>query len=226
MKPKAIAKLCADLAMTVLLMLLMAFELIGRAAHEWIGAGMFVLFILHHVLNRSWSKSLFRGKYTPIRVLQTVLAALVLIVMLCSLVSALFISREVFAFLPISGGRGMGRTIHLLAAYWGFVLLSLHLGIHWNGTMGMAGRLVKKPSRARRIVLRVIGGGIALYGLYAFISRGIPGYLFMQNQFVFFDFDEPLVLFFLDYLAAMGLFVWAGHYLAKAVRQLQMRKKK
>ena len=30
--------------MTVLPMLLMAFERIGRTAHEWIGAGMFVLF--------------------------------------------------------------------------------------------------------------------------------------------------------------------------------------
>ena len=38
----------------------------------------------------------------------------------------------------------------------------------------------------------------------------------MQSQFVFFDFDEPLVLFFLDYLAVMAAFVWLGHALAKA----------
>lgn len=52
MKPKMIGKITVDLGMTILLMLLMAFELIGRTAHEWIGAGMFVLFILHHILNR------------------------------------------------------------------------------------------------------------------------------------------------------------------------------
>ena len=51
MKPKAIMKIVTDFCMTVLLMLLMAFELIGRTAHEWIGAGMFVLFILHHIFN-------------------------------------------------------------------------------------------------------------------------------------------------------------------------------
>lgn len=52
MKPEMIFKLVIDAAMTVVLILLMSFERIGRAAHEWLGLGMFVLFIAHHVLNR------------------------------------------------------------------------------------------------------------------------------------------------------------------------------
>ena len=104
--------------MTILLMLLMAFELIGRTAHEWIGAGMFVLFIFHHILNRKWTGNLLHGRYTPYRVLQTVSAVLVFLAMLGSMVSAVLISREVFAFLPISGGRSFGRTLHMLCAYW------------------------------------------------------------------------------------------------------------
>lgn len=68
MKPKAVVKLAVDAAMTVLLLLLMAFELVGRAVHEWIGVGMFFLFVLHHLLNRGWTKRLFQGKYTPYRV--------------------------------------------------------------------------------------------------------------------------------------------------------------
>ena len=120
MKPKMIGKITVDLGMTILLMLLMAFELIGRTAHEWIGAGMFVLFILHHILNRKWTGNLLHGRYTPYRVLQTVSAVLVFLAMLGSMVSAVLISREVFAFLPISGGRSFGRTLHMLCAYWGF----------------------------------------------------------------------------------------------------------
>lgn len=220
---KAKVKIAVDIAMTVLLMLLMAFELIGRTAHEWIGLGMFLLGILHHILNRKWSKSLCKGRYTPFRVLQTVLAVLVLVSMLGSMVSAIFISRDVFAFLPIRGGRGFGRTLHMLAAYWGFVFLSVHLGLHWNMLMGMAGKLWKRPSRVRTYALRIAGACIAIYGMVAFIRRGIPGYLFLRTQFVFFDFEEPLFFFFLDYLATMGLFVWLGHYLAKAMRRMQKR---
>ena len=192
MKPKAIVRIGIDIGMTVLLLLLMAYELIGSGPHEWIGLAMFVLFVCHHLLNRGWYKNLFRGSYTPMRLLQTILAGLVLLTMLGSMISSVLISREVFAFLPISGGRSLGRTLHLLCAYWGFVLLSLHLGIHWRSMMAMAGWLCK-PSPTRRRVLQVAGALAALYGLYAFFHRSIPTYLFLQSQFVFFDF-EPVCL--------------------------------
>ena len=220
MQPKMIGKIIVDLGMTILLMLLMAFELIGRTAHEWIGAGMFVLFIVHHILNRKWSGNLFHGKYSSYRSLQTVSAALVFLTMLGSMVSAVLISREVFAFLPIIGGRSFGRTLHMLCAYWGFLFLSFHLGIHWNMILGMAGKLCGKPSTLRARLIRTAGALIAAYGVYALFRRGIPSYLLLQTQFVFFDFEEPLIFFFLDYLTVMGLFVFAGHYAEKAVRGL------
>lgn len=125
MKPKAVVKLVVDVALTVLLLLLMAFELVGRAAHEWIGVGMFFLFVLHHILNGRWSKNIFRGNYTSYRIVQTIVAALVFLAMMGSFVSAVFISQEVFAFLPIRQGMALGRTVHLLCAYWGYLLLSL-----------------------------------------------------------------------------------------------------
>lgn len=221
MEKRATIKIAVDTGMTILLLLLMAYELVGREAHEWLGAGMFALFIAHHCLNWRWSRSLLRGKYPPMRILQTVLAGLVFLTMLGSLVSAVLVSREVFAFLPISGGRELGRTLHMLSAYWGFVLLSLHLGLHWGAMLRRAGRLLRGPSRLRTIALRIAGAAIAIYGAYAFLQRGIPGYLFLQSQFVFFDFEEPLIFFFLDYLAAMGLFVWLGHWLTKAMLRRQ-----
>lgn len=220
MKPKMIGKITVDLGMTILLILLMAFELIGRTAHEWIGAGMFVLFILHHILNRKWTGNLLHGRYTPYRILQTVSAGLVFLAMIGLMVSAVLISREVFAFLPISEGRSFGRTLHMLCAYWGFVLLSFHLGIHWNMILGMVGKMCGKPSKMRAGLIRTAGVLIAAYGIYALIRRNIPAYLFLRTQFVFFDFEEPLVFFFLDYLAVMGLFVFAGYYAGKAVRFL------
>ena len=205
--------------MTVLLMLLMAFELIGREAHEWIGTGMFVLFVVHHVLNRKWTAHLLKGKYTPIRVLQTTLAVLVLLCILSSVVSGVVLSRYVFSFLPIEGGRSWARTLHMIGAYWGFVLMSLHLGIHWNMMLGMAGKASGRPSAVRRRILRILGAVIAVYGLYAFVKRGIGSYMLLQNLFVFFDFEEPLILFYIDYIAVMGLFIWIGHYLAQLLRR-------
>ena len=223
MKPKTIGKILVDCGMTAILLLLMAFELVGRAAHEWLGLGIFILFIVHHVLNRKWSRNVFHGRYTPIRTVQTVLAVAALLTMVGSAVSSVLISREVFIFLPVSTGRAFGRTLHLLCAYWGFVFLSLHLGIHWNMMISMAKKLGGKSSSTRRTFLQIVGICIAVYGAYAFVKRGLPEYLFLQTHFVFFDFEEPLVFFFLDYLAIMGLFVWVGHSLSKALHALSRR---
>ena len=211
-------KIIVDLLMTVLLMLLMAFELIGREAHEWLGVGMFAAFVIHHILNRKWTAHLLKGKYTPFRSVQTVLVFLILICMISSMVSGIVMSRYVFDFLPIQGGWGWARTLHMLAAYWDFVLMSLHLGLHWNMMMGMAGRAAGESSPHRTWLLRIIGILIAGYGVFAFIRRQIGSYMFLRIAFAFFNFEEPLILFFADYLAAMGLFVWLGHYLAKALR--------
>ena len=40
MKTKQKIKMAVDLLMTIALLLLMPYEMIGEAAHEWIGAGM------------------------------------------------------------------------------------------------------------------------------------------------------------------------------------------
>ena len=138
MKPKMMFKMAVDLAMTVLLFLLMAYLLVGETAHEWLGLAMFLLFILHHVLNWRWYRSLFKGKYTPIRILQTLLNILLLASMIGLMVSGIILSRKVFDFLPVSGGMGFARMLHMLASYWGFLFMSLHLGLHWNMVMGMA----------------------------------------------------------------------------------------
>ena len=219
MNSKLIRKIATDFGMTVLLMLLMAFELIGRAAHEWIGMGMFALFIIHHALNWSWSKNLFHGKYTAFRLLQTISASSVLILMIGSFVSSILISREIFSFLPIMGGRAAGRSLHMICAYWGFLALTFHLGIHWNTMMRIAGRIFPKPSCLRGLLLKIAGVGIAGYGIYAFIHRDFPEYMFLRTPFVFFDFDEPIIFFFADYIAVMGLMIWLGYYISAILRQ-------
>lgn len=224
MKPKMIIKIAIDIAMTIALLLLMTYELIGQAAHEWIGIGMFVLFVAHHVLNGKWSKNLLKGRYTSLRIMQTVLVVLVLFSMFGSMVSGVILSRHALSFLSISGGRAFARSLHMIAAYWGFVFMSLHLGFHWSMMMSMAGKFVGGPSAIRKWVLRIAAVLIAGYGVYAFVKRDIGSYMLLKNQFVFFDFEEPLVLFVFDYITVMGLFVAIGHYLSEALKKLRKRK--
>ncbi len=220
MKKKFVFKIAVDMVMTVLLLFLMARQLTRDSAHEWLGAGMLILWIAHHILNRSWYSHLFKGKYTPIRILQTVTNFAVLLSMLGLMVSGIILSREVFAFLPVSGGITLARPLHVLSAFWGFVLMALHLGLHWNMILGMVrkatGPVTSKP---RRILLRVAAALVAGYGLYAFLKNQFLSYMFLTSSFVFFDFERPVLLFFTEYIAIMGLFIFLGHYVSKAFQK-------
>ncbi len=225
MAAKQKLKMTVDLLMTVALLLLMPYEMIGEAAHEWIGAAMFLLFILHHILNRKWTGHLLKGRYTPFRILQTILVVLILVSMLRSMASGILLSRHIFSFLKIRGLTSLARNLHMICAYWGFVLMSVHLGLHWSMMVGIAGKRAGKPSAKRRWIARTAAMAAAVYGAYAFVKRGIADYMLMRVHFVFFDYEEPVLLFLLDYLAAMGLFVFIGHYVGKALKYTAGKRK-
>lgn len=222
MKPKMKCKIAIDILMTAGLLFLMPYELVGRAAHEWIGAGMLILFILHHILNRKWTAHLLKGRYTKFRVLQTVLAISIFISMIGSMVSGILLSEYLFANVRIRGVMNMARNIHMICAYWGFVLMSIHLGLHWNMFLRMldkkTGSLRNVFSQKKKYIFRMLAGLIAVYGCYAFAKRQIGSYMFLKIHFVFFDYTEPLIFFMLDYIAVMGLFIAVGYYLGMLLR--------
>jgi hypothetical protein len=214
---KAKLKIIVDILMTASLLLLMAYSLIGTDWHEYIGIFMFVLFVVHHFLNRAWSRNILRGRYSAFRIVQMALVVLVLLCMISSMVSGIILSRHVFSALPIHAGKALARTAHMLAGYWGFVLMSIHLGLHWNSIKIMAERFIPIKNRVKTLIgyLPVL---ISVYGVFAFFKRGILGYLTLQTGFAYFNFDEPIIFFFADYIAVMILFVWAGYLIGKVAK--------
>ena len=128
MRCKRTVKIIIDIAMYLLFVALMQ-EHLWEDLHEWIGIMLFVLFIAHNVLNFRWYQSLFKGKYTPARILSAVINIALVAAVLCCMVSSVLVSGKVFAFLNLGGAR-IGRAIHLVATAWAFVLMSLHLGPH------------------------------------------------------------------------------------------------
>ena len=101
MKPKMIVQIAVDFGMTVLLLLLMAKQLTGNTAHEWLGLGMFLLWIAHHLLNIRWHTRLFQGGYTPLRAVQTAVNLL------------LFLSAAVPTPITVPQPSGSSKASHL-----------------------------------------------------------------------------------------------------------------
>ncbi len=180
-KTKLKLKPIIDILMTFALLLLMSYELLGSTAHEVVGVAMFVLFVVHHALNINWAKHLTKGRQTPIRIFQNILVLLVLISFVGSIVSGVIVSRHLFTFLNIKSTYAANR-IHMLSAYWGFIFMSLHLGLHFNMILLMI-KKKKQLSPKVRTVFKIIFILIFAYGIYAFFKRDIASYLFLKNQF-------------------------------------------
>jgi hypothetical protein len=225
---KAAVRISTDILLVALLLVQMAYMRIGLQGHEWIGVAMIVLIILHNILNRAWYANLFKGTYSPVRILQTTINILMLLSILGLAVSGIILSQYVFGFLNISGVASFARTLHLLSAYWGFIFMSLHLGLHWDMIVRMIQKAFppRRTTAAGKVISVVVAVLAALYGLFAFIKHDIGSYLFLQTMFVFFDMEEPLLLFFTEYLAIMGLFVFAAHYMKKLFFLRQAFRKK
>lgn len=200
-------RIAVDAGMTLSLLFLMTYGLISEKAHEWIGILMFTLFIMHHALNRKWLAAVPRGRYNRLRTVQTVLAALILLCMLGSAASGVILSRYVFAGLSFRGLVSVPRKVHMLCAYWGYALMSVHLGLHWSMISARLRQRVHLPDG----VLRPVGLAAAIYGVYAFYKRSIWQYMFLISHFVFFDYSEPVIFFFLDYIAVMWMFAYIGN---------------
>lgn len=200
-------RLLADSGMTLALLLLMSYQLVGEKAHEWIGMAMFLLVIGHHVLNRRWMGNITRGKYTVHRILQTVIVILLALTMIGSMVSGILLSNYIFRFVRIKGVANLARSIHILCAYWGFLFIAVHLGLHWN----MMLRILEKVFPMKGVA-KIPGLLIAVYGGYAFYKRGIVNYLFLKSHFVFFGPQESLGLFLPDYIAMIGMIVFVTYY--------------
>ena len=206
-----------DLLMVLFLPLLMAYSLIGETFHEVTGTVMLVLFVFHLILHKRWWKAVMKGRYGAYRAFDTVLNGILLVLMFAQPLSGIAMSHRLYTFLPLTGIAAAAREIHLALGCWSYVLMSLHLGLQ-TGPMirGMARGRERKP--AKQWAVRIIVLLVSAYGVYAFIKRGLPGYMFLQTRFAFFDFGEPVLFFIADYLAVMVLFAAAGYTIGKLLK--------
>ena len=202
--------------MIAALPVLMAYSLVGETLHEIVGSAMLIIFITHHILNRKSTAAMFKGKQTPARIVNTALNIILFAVMILLPVSGIVMSKHLYTFLPTFGISGTARIIHLLLSYWGFALMSLHLGMHADIWLN---RLKKK--KAAFITFAVVL--IAAFGVYAFITNRLYEYMFLQTQFVFFDFDKPLILVFGEYLSMIVLFAWIGYWLKELLKHFNKK---
>ena len=129
-KTANIIKRIVDAVLTVLLLFLMAFQVTGDVLHEWLGIGMTVTLILHHILNRKWYKAVFKGKYSPYRITMTAVNSLMLVSIALTALSGMSMSGHAVPFMYGLLNVMTARELHLAMSHWSFIFMGIHVGLH------------------------------------------------------------------------------------------------
>jgi len=220
-------KMIFNITMTILSIILMGGNFLFPAdlVHEILGVGLFVLWVAHIILNRRWFGAIFRGNYNPYRVMQTIINCCILIFTIFLMISGIILSNHIFTFLNIQGGLGFARIAHLLASHWYYLFMSLHIGLHVGmifgnkGTSTSAGPSTGSGTTRAAIIPRILLALACIYGIYAFIARGVWEYLILQQQFFFFDLERGYILFAIDYISIIILFATISHLIASRLKK-------
>lgn len=205
-------KIIIDVGITALLFFLSGYQFWGQAAHEWAGIIMLALLIVHNILNLNWYKNLFKGKYPAVRTTYLITDIILLTAMALQMYSGIVLSREIFDFMIPSVGLSLARKMHILGAYWGFIFVSIHIGLHWNMIVN---GIRKKTGIEDALIYWSIGILTAMYGVFAFVKRDFITYMFLRNEFVFMDYNELPIMFYIDYAAIAVVFICAMHCIMK-----------
>ena len=219
LKSNVIVKRVVDVALTVTLLLLMAFQVTEQLAHEWLGITMFVLTIIHQILNRKYYAAIFKGKYHPLRIFQLIVNILLLLSFVCTALSGMMMSRFATPFMNGILPSTIVRQGHLALSHWSFVLMGLHLGLHFGIITS------KLKNRTVKIVAGAVMGGVSVYGFYLFFKSDILKYTLFQNPFAFLDYSKAWWPVLLENLSMLLAWAFAAYLLSLGLKKL-MRKKR
>ncbi|PSL41062.1 uncharacterized protein DUF4405 [Planomicrobium soli] len=219
MSGKLMFRLGNDLMMTILMLFAIAYYITGNMVHEIIGIVVLVQFTIHNFLNRRWYKTLFKGKYNVRRILQIGINMLFLITMAAMMISAVLISSDLFPFIPIDNDMAL-RQLHIQAAYWGFIIMAVHIGLSWGMLINSVRRMtnIKGANPIRTIGLRTLAVLIVAYGVHASFEEEIGSKLFIYSPFGWFS-TQSTAKFLIDHLSIMGIYIAGTHYALKFIQK-------
>ena len=116
MRIKKICKLCIDIGMLVMTLLLMASERTGIVLHMFLGAALFVLVVAHNILNLAWWAGIGKGTYSRTRWMRTIWNVLLLIDFLLVMISGILYAA----------------SLHRITALLFLILTVIHIRVHWK----------------------------------------------------------------------------------------------
>ncbi|MCQ2090212.1 MAG: DUF4405 domain-containing protein [Fibrobacter sp.] len=177
---KRIAKIVIDVLMYSCFLYLMSYGAIhDLTSHGYVGISLFVLFIIHHVMNFWFYKTISKGKWNARRIAMNVTDWLLFALMITMAISSIFMTGLVFEWSPMKTTQ-TARELHLASCCWGFMVMLVHLGFHLDTKLNALENYCR--SRVWKMSLLFIAYGLLIAaGVYGFIQSELYVYMFVTG---------------------------------------------
>ena len=143
--------------------------------------------------------------------------------MIGMMVSGIMISAKVFSFLNIPTTM-FARRLHMISTSWGFVLMSIHVGLHIAGMMNKLNKKMKNDTfeYVYYLVLVLLIG----FGIYSFVSNKVYEDMFLLNDFKFYNYEQSPILFYLKYMMILVSIALIIYFIFKFISKIKNGRRK
>jgi hypothetical protein len=194
MKNISFIKITLDILMAVVFVLLFnKMAVAGLAFHEIAGLAIGLAFIIHIGLNWKWVKqvtlNIFSKKITAKTRFGYILNILLLVSFAFIIISGILISKVVFPNINL-GVSPLFKSLHLTVSYFALLLVSIHIGLHWNWVMNLfkrrfinsCNKKIHSVIAKALVVLMLIFGAYNIYSVNYFSKLSSIVVVFGGNQ--------------------------------------------
>lgn len=211
---KITGRMLVTTLMVVFFLLVMSFHHIPKLLHEVFGFIWLAATMLHLWQNRQWFKSFAQGRWTTIRIINTVIDALLLLTLLIVIIAGSGISNHLFKdIMPLDIRRSITlHQLHVSMPYVIIILMGLHWGLHFEGWLNQWKKVVSFdiPDKISRIIGLALAVIIIAGGIYGSILHQVWNRLMMKHIFATEAAGLPFGSYLILLLSIIGLYVIVG----------------
>lgn len=186
-------KRCIDIVMYCIYVYLMSYRAgSGLLIHGVLGCVLFVLFIVHHLLNIRWYQAIPKGKYNAKRAFLLLIDCALFICMVGMAISSMLLSRDVFNT-SIFPTMQYAKELHILSTSWGFFIMMIHVGLHMYVPIEKTNKICMQSRFAYSYVLLFVC--FMGYGMYCLYASNL-----IQGMFLLHKTNVNMTLFIAQYV--------------------------
>lgn len=185
-KEVKILKIGIDIFMGIAMVLLLSTKITGMTWHEILGIAIGVGFVTHIILNYKWvinmTKNLFNRQVEVKAKIMYILDIVLAIFMIADIVLGILISEVLFPNINV-GNRAIIIAWHKFCAYWMLIVMSVHIGFHWDRVVNVFNNIIKeaKDNLFVKIILKVIYAVVGVLGIIGLMKQSVNSNLLIPN---------------------------------------------